>query len=121
MGINGAFATRSPSGANKAQEKSSRSLIFVLIEVCCKDRPIASATLMKRFANSVSNIGSGPLVGVLIREPGVSDILRETVGCLLEKIVEIAFLYTRNSVLVPERDHDWREREQGSPGVKSWK
>lgn len=85
MGINGALATKSPSGANNAQEKSSRSLIFVLIEVCCKDRPIASATLMKRFANSVSNIGSGPLLGVLVREAGVSDILREIV-CRLKKI-----------------------------------
>lgn len=60
MGINGAFATKSPSGANSAQEKSSRSLIFVLIAVCWRDRPIASATLMKRFAKRVRRIGSGP-------------------------------------------------------------
>ena len=59
--MNGAFATRSPSGANNAHEKSSRSLMFVLIAVCCRERPIASATLMKRFANSVSRMGSGPL------------------------------------------------------------
>lgn len=109
MGMNGAFATRSPSGANKAQEKSSRSLIFVLIEVCCKDRPIASATLMKRFANSVSNIGSGPLLGVLVCEPGVSDISREIVGEMLwiqEDCGDSLFILARNSVLVPERDHN---------------
>lgn len=60
MGINGAFATNSPSGAKSAHEKSSLSLMLVLIDVCWRDRPIASATLMKRFANSVSMIGSGP-------------------------------------------------------------
>ena len=59
MGINGAFATRSPSGANSAQEKSKRSLILVLIDVCCSDLPIASATLMKRLAKSVRRMGSG--------------------------------------------------------------
>ena len=58
--MKGALATRSPSGANKAHEKSRRSLIFVLIEVCWSERPIASATLIKRFAKSVSKIGSGP-------------------------------------------------------------
>lgn len=63
--MKGAFATKSPSGANKAQEKSRRSLIFVLIAVCWRDRPIASATLMKRLAKSVKRIGSGPLLGVL--------------------------------------------------------
>lgn len=62
MGMNGALATRSPSGANRAQEKSSLSLMFVLIEVCWSERPIASATLMNRFAKSVSRIGSGPLL-----------------------------------------------------------
>lgn len=62
MGMNGALATRSPSGANSAHEKSSLSLIFVLIEVCCNDRPMASATLINRLANSVKVIGSGPLV-----------------------------------------------------------
>lgn len=60
IGINGAFATKSPSGENKAQEKSRRSLMLVLIEVCCNDRPIASAILMKRLAKSVSKMGSGP-------------------------------------------------------------
>jgi hypothetical protein len=34
--------------------------MFVLIDVCCSERPIASATLIKRFAKSVSRIGSGP-------------------------------------------------------------
>jgi len=58
--MKGALATRSPSGANNAHEKSRRSLIFVLMEVCCSERPIASATLMKRFEKSVSKIGSGP-------------------------------------------------------------
>jgi len=59
--MKGAFATRSPSGANRAQEKSRRSLILVLMAVCCRDLPMASATLMNRFANRVSRIGSGPL------------------------------------------------------------
>ena len=58
MGMKGALATRSPSGAKSAQEKSRRSLMFVLIDVCCSDRPIASATLMNRLAKSVSKIGS---------------------------------------------------------------
>ena len=66
IGIKGALATRSPSGANSAQEKSRRSLMLVLIEVCCKERPIASATLMKRLAKRVSRIGSGPLLGVFV-------------------------------------------------------
>ena len=61
MGMKGAFATRSPSGANSAHEKSSRSLMFVLIAVCWRDRPMASATLMKRFAKSVRRMGSGGL------------------------------------------------------------
>ena len=61
IGMNGAFATRSPSGANSAHEKSSRSFMFVLIAVCCKERPMASATLMKRFAKRVRRIGSGGL------------------------------------------------------------
>ena len=66
MGMKGAFATRSPSGAKRAQEKSSRSLILVLMEVCCKERPIASATLMKRFAKRVKRIGSGASAGGLV-------------------------------------------------------
>jgi hypothetical protein len=66
IGIKGALATRSPSGANSAQEKSRRSLMLVLIEVCCNERPIASATLMKRLAKRVSRIGSGPLPGVIV-------------------------------------------------------
>ena len=63
--MKGAFATRSPSGAKSAHEKSRRSLILVLIEVCWRDRPIASATLINLLAKSVSRIGSGPLLGVL--------------------------------------------------------
>ena len=66
IGIKGALATRSPSGANSAQEKSRRSLMLVLIEVCCNERPIASATLMKRLAKRVSRIGSGPQPGVFV-------------------------------------------------------
>lgn len=34
--------------------------MFVLIEVCCNERPIASATLINRLAKRVSKIGSGP-------------------------------------------------------------
>jgi len=60
--MNGAFATRSPSGANRAQEKSNLSLMFVLIDVCCNERPMASATLMKRLAKRVRRIGSGPFL-----------------------------------------------------------
>ncbi len=62
IGMKGAFATRSPSGANRAQEKSRRSLIFVLIEVCCNDLPMASATLIKRLAKRVSRMGSGAFI-----------------------------------------------------------
>jgi hypothetical protein len=65
IGMNGALATKSPSGANKAQEKSNLSLMFVLMEVCWRERPIASATLMKRLAKRVSKIGSGPFVELL--------------------------------------------------------
>ena len=61
IGMKGAFATRSPSGAKSAHEKSSRSLMLVLMDVCWRDLPIASATLMKRLANSVRRMGSGPL------------------------------------------------------------
>jgi hypothetical protein len=77
--MKGALATKSPSGANKAHEKSRRSLIFVLIEVCCSERPIASATLMKRFAKSVSRIGSGPSVFDIMAkwEPGSKTESRE--------------------------------------------
>lgn len=61
IGMKGAFATRSPSGAKSAHEKSSLSLMLVLMDVCWSDLPIASATLMKRLANSVRRMGSGPL------------------------------------------------------------
>lgn len=74
MGINGAFATRSPLGANSAQEKSNRSLILVLMEVCCSERPIASATLINRLAKSVSNIGSGFLSDHRLSESSKVDI-----------------------------------------------
>ena len=42
--------------------------MFVLIDVCCNDLPIASAMLMKRLAKSVSKMGSGPFVVVNISE-----------------------------------------------------
>ena len=42
----GAFATRSPAGLNRAQEKSSRSLMFTLMLVRCSIRPICSAIPM---------------------------------------------------------------------------
>lgn len=95
IGMNGAFATRSPSGANSAHEKSSRScvgwygqrvvaagngaaeraLMLVEMAVCCKVRPMASATDMNRFAKSVSRIGSAELsraswVGAMARGDG---------------------------------------------------
>jgi hypothetical protein len=76
IGMNGAFATKSPSGANKAHEKSSLSLMLVLIDVCCRDRPIASATLMKRLANRVRRIGSGPF-GKLLVESLLFDMSRQ--------------------------------------------
>jgi hypothetical protein len=47
-GICGALDTSPPSGPNSAQEKSSRSLMFVDIDVRCKIRPICSAIDMKR-------------------------------------------------------------------------
>lgn len=66
IGMNGAFATKSPSGPNSAHEKSSRSLILVLIEVCWRLRPMASATLMNRLAKSVNRIGSGPFGSLIV-------------------------------------------------------
>ena len=54
-GTNGAFATRSPVGEKTAQEKSSRSFIFVLIAVCLRERPIASAIHIKRLELSGYN------------------------------------------------------------------
>lgn len=67
--MNGALATRSPSGAKRAHEKSSLSLILVLIEVCCNDLPMASATLINRFANKVKVMGSGRFIIDLDCEP----------------------------------------------------
>lgn len=64
IGMNGAFATRSPSGAKRAHEKSRRSLMLVLMDVCCRLLPIASATDMKRLAKRVKMMGSGPSAGV---------------------------------------------------------
>ena len=42
-----------------AQEKSSRSLMFTLIEVFCSTAPVCSATFMNRLLNSSSSTGSG--------------------------------------------------------------
>lgn len=57
------LAMRSPLGANKAQEKSSLSLMLVETLVFCSATPIASATLMKRLAKSERRMGSaGELV-----------------------------------------------------------
>lgn len=63
--------------------------MFVLIDVCCKDRPIASATLMKRLANSVSRMGSGPFelsledifTKVQAGKRGQRVIIRESAFC----------------------------------------
>ena len=77
MGMKGALATKSPSGANSAHEKSSLSLMLVLIDVCCNDRPIASATLMKRLAKRVRVIGSGPFIS------WVATMILMAVSCLL--------------------------------------
>lgn len=77
--MNGALATKSPSGAKSAQEKSRRSLMFVLIEVCWRLLPIASATLIKRFAKRVKIIGSGLFVGIagaMVRKRSMMRIFR---------------------------------------------
>ena len=59
--------------------------MFVLIEVCCKDRPIASATLMNLLVKSVSRIGSG-LLGVL-RGSCISIMGGEEMLLMLKKIM----------------------------------
>ena len=58
-GTCGALATRLPSASKMAQEKSSRSLMFTLIEVFCSTAPVCSATFMNRLLNSSSSTGSG--------------------------------------------------------------
>lgn len=70
--------------------------MLVLIEVCCSDRPIASATLMNRFAKRVSRIGSGPLLVLLCATCG-SDIVN---GAWISKIFFIDEIY--DSVRFPE-------------------
>mmetsp|Transcript_21808 Transcript_21808/g.51221 ORF Transcript_21808/g.51221 Transcript_21808/m.51221 type:complete len:214 (-) Transcript_21808:691-1332(-) len=57
-GTCGALATRPPVGSNNAQLKSSRSLMFVLIAVRCRVRPICSAIDMNRCPNTLSAMGS---------------------------------------------------------------
>lgn len=54
----GALATRLPSGANKAQEKSNLSFIFVEQEVDCKVLPIYSAIDMNLFPKIDNSMGS---------------------------------------------------------------
>lgn len=100
IGIKGALATRSPSGANRAQEKSKRSLMFVLIAVCCSDRPMASATLMKRFANRVSKIGSGPFFSFSARFEGVPGMVTRCLGVSASRIWWS--LYLEASATVPK-------------------
>mmetsp|Transcript_2355 Transcript_2355/g.8379 ORF Transcript_2355/g.8379 Transcript_2355/m.8379 type:complete len:217 (+) Transcript_2355:1406-2056(+) len=64
----GAFATRPPSGPNKAQLKSSLSLMLVEMEVRWRVLPICSAMLMKRcskterrmLSHSVPPLRAGP-------------------------------------------------------------
>jgi hypothetical protein len=54
----GALATREPSGAKRAQEKSNLSLILVEHEVFCKVRPIYSAIDINRLPKIDNKIGS---------------------------------------------------------------
>jgi len=54
----GAFATRLPSGAKIAQEKSNLSLIFVLTAVLWSDLPIYSAIPMNRLLYIANSTGS---------------------------------------------------------------
>ena len=54
----GALATRSPSGSNTAQEKSSRSLMFTEYDVLRSTTPVCSATDMNRLLNTSSITGS---------------------------------------------------------------
>ena len=54
----GALATKEPSGANRAQEKSNLSLILVEQEVFYKVLPIYSAIDINLFPKIESNIGS---------------------------------------------------------------
>mmetsp|Transcript_52174 Transcript_52174/g.138137 ORF Transcript_52174/g.138137 Transcript_52174/m.138137 type:complete len:267 (-) Transcript_52174:1589-2389(-) len=54
----GALATRPPSGENRAQEKSRRSLMFTLMLVRWRVRPICSAMPMNRWEKIPSITGS---------------------------------------------------------------
>jgi len=64
-GMWGALATKPPSGPNKAQEKSSRSLMLVDIEIRCRVLPICSAMLknneQKRTGGRKQRNGMGKL------------------------------------------------------------
>src|SRR6478752_7429166 len=57
-GMCGALTTRSPAGVKMAQEKSSRSLTFTLIDVLRSVMPICVAMAVKWLLKSSSNIGS---------------------------------------------------------------
>mmetsp|Transcript_856 Transcript_856/g.2500 ORF Transcript_856/g.2500 Transcript_856/m.2500 type:complete len:288 (+) Transcript_856:1618-2481(+) len=54
----GAFATRPPSAAKRAHEKSRRSLMFTELAVRWRVRPICSAIDMKRWPKTPSKAGS---------------------------------------------------------------
>jgi hypothetical protein len=54
----GALAIRLPSASNRAQEKSSRSLMFTEYAVFCRRRPICSAIDMYRLLKISSITGS---------------------------------------------------------------
>ena len=74
--------------------------MFVLIAVCCNDLPIASATLMKRFAKSVRRIGSGPPASVFMAAI-VSRSLRTELRCAEVHSSEERFLgLTRSKMAV---------------------
>ena len=65
----GALATRLPSAANTAQEKSSRSLMLTEYAVFCSDTPICSAIDMNRLLKTSSITGSAcvPMALVCLR------------------------------------------------------
>jgi hypothetical protein len=76
-----ALTTSPPSGANSAQEKSSRSLMFVLTAVRCNVRPICSAMPMNRLLKIERFTGSTgvgcevSLVSFLFSKPATSTAI----------------------------------------------
>ena len=65
-GTCGAFATKFPNGSNKAHEKSSLSLIFVLAEVYWRVIPIYSAIDINLWPNIESSIGSSGTSSIVL-------------------------------------------------------